>query len=419
MDISGTEKAFAALQNLTLYTETYGCTYNTGDTEKIIEIAKANGCRIVDSPFEADAVLINTCIVIEKTEAHMYERLTMYEKKKLFITGCLPPVAESRLRSQFPKAYIINPDDIHSCYRAVGTASVGTQAVLQIARGCSGHCTYCITRLARGKLHSFPLDDIVKQAKAFIAAGATELQITAQDTASWGMDTDSPLRLPDLLRALGELDGNFMIRVGMANPDNLLPILDDFLDALKCEKIFLFLHIPVQSGSDEVLKRMGRRYTTAQYEEIITRSRAAFPDIRICTDYIAGFSGETDEDGEASVQQVRRTRPGKVNITRFSVRPGTPAAKWKRLPEPIKKARSRALTDAANAVYEANGEAMLGREFDCVVTETDKPGSVTARDRSYQNIVILEEFPLGTKLRVKITENRKHYLIAETVKIYQ
>ena len=419
MELSGTEKAFAALKNLALYTETYGCTYNTGDTEKIVEIAKANGCRTVDSPFEAEAVLINTCIVIEKTEAHMYERLTMYENKKLFITGCLPPVAEARLRSQFPKAYIINPDDIHDCYCEVGTASPGTQAVLQIARGCSGHCTYCITRLARGKLHSFPLEDIVSQAKAFIAAGATELQITAQDTASWGMDTDTGLRLPDLLRALGKLEGNFMIRIGMANPDTLLPILDDFLDALKCEKIFLFLHIPVQSGSDEVLKRMGRRYTTAQYEEIITRARAAFQDIRICTDYIAGFSGETDEDGEASVEQVKRTRPGKINITRFSVRPGTPAAKWKRLPEPIKKNRSKALTDAANAVYEINGNERLGREFDCVVTETDRPGSVTARDRSYQNIVIQKEYPLGTKLRVKITENRKHYLIAETVKIYQ
>ena len=190
MELSGTEKAFAALKNLTLYTETYGCTYNTGDTEKVVEIAKANGCRIVDSPFEAEGVLINTCIVIEKTEAHMYERLTMYENKKLFITGCLPPVAEARLRTQFPKAYIINPDDIHDCYSKVGTASPDTQAVLQIARGCSGHCTYCITRLARGKLHSFPLEDIVSQAKAFISAGATELQVTAQDTASWGMDTE-------------------------------------------------------------------------------------------------------------------------------------------------------------------------------------------------------------------------------------
>jgi len=410
--------ALSALNNCTLYTETYGCTYNTGDTEKIIEIAKSQGCRIVSSPQEADAILVNTCIVIEKTEQHMYERLTLFANKTLFITGCLPPVAEARLRSQYPKAHIINPNTVHPCYMQVGTASPSLSAVLQIARGCNGHCTYCITRLARGKLHSFSMNDIITQAKALIAAGATELQVTAQDTASWGTDLSDNLRLPDLIRALSSLEGNFMIRVGMANPDTLLPILDDYLDALKSPKVFLFLHVPVQSGSDEVLKRMGRRYTSKIYEEIIDRSRAVFPDIRICTDYIAGFSEETDEDGEASVSQILRTKPGKVNITRFSVRPNTPAAKWKRLPEPIKKDRSKALTDAVNIVYDANTNAMVGKEFDCIVTETDKPESVTARDRTYQNIVILHEYPLGTKLHVRITESRRNYLIAEVLRIY-
>lgn len=407
------DSGLAALRNCTLYTETYGCTYNTGDTEKIKEIAKAQGCTIVASPKEADAVLINTCIVIEKTEQHMFERLELFANKNLFVTGCLPPVAEGRIRSSYPSAQIIDPVMIHPCYKEIGTASPSVSAVLQIARGCSGHCTYCITRIARGKLHSFPLEDIVAQAKALIAAGATELQVTAQDTASWGLDREDGLRLPDLLRALTSLEGNFMIRVGMANPDTLLPLLDDYLDALKSPKVFLFLHIPVQSGSDAVLKRMGRRYTGDVYEEIIARSRAVFPDIRICTDYIAGFSGETDEDGEASVAQILRTRPGKVNITRFSVRPNTPAAKWKRLPEPVKKERSKALTDAVNTVYDANTAELVGKEFDCIVTETDKPGSVTARDRTYQNIVILEEYPLGTKLHVKIIESRRHYLIAE------
>ena len=265
---------------------------------------------------------------------------------------------------------------------------------------------------------SFSAEDIIEQAKICIKAGAAELQVTAQDTASWGLDftgEEKGRRLPYLLHELSKLNGNFMIRVGMANPDTLLPILDEFLDVLKSPKIFLFLHIPVQSGSDSVLKQMGRRYTGMEYEEIISRARKAFPDIRICTDYIAGFSGETDEDAAASVEQVLRTRPGKVNITRFSVRPKTPAAKWKRIPEPVKKERSKALTDAVNSVYDANGDALLGREFECMVTETDKPGSVTARDRAYQNIVILEELPIGMRLRVRITENRRHYLIGERI----
>ena len=417
MESSGTSP-FEKLRNVSLYAETYGCTYNAGDTDKILEIAKANGCSIVSSPKDADAVLINTCVVIEKTEQHMYERLTLFENKELFVTGCLPPIAEERLRSQFPHAHIIQPDIIHRCWKDVGTMPQSRTAVLQIARGCVGHCTYCITRIARGKLESFPAEDIVAQAKAAIAGGACELQVTAQDTASWGLDfpeEEKEKRLPYLLRELCKLEGNFMIRVGMANPDTLLPILDEYLEVLKHPKIFLFLHIPVQSGSNTVLKQMGRRYSVEEYEEIIERARAVYPDIRICTDYIAGFSGETDENAEASVAQVLRTRPGKVNITRFSVRQKTPAAKWKRIPEPVKKARSKALTDAVNIVYDANCEALVGKELDCVVTENDRPGSVTVRDRTYQNIVVMEELPIGMRVRVRITESRRHYLIGVLV----
>jgi len=410
-----TFEALKLLKNISLYTETYGCTYNTGDTEKIMEIARSQGCVPASSAENADAVLINTCVVIEKTEKHMYERLNLYADKLLFVTGCLPPVAGDVLKSRYPHIHIIDPAIIHSCYMEVGTSHAGTNAVLQIARGCNGHCTYCITRIARGKLVSFPAEDIIRQAKSIIDAGATEIQLTAQDTASWGMDRNDGLRLPDLLRQLCKIPGRFMIRIGMANPDTLLPILDDFLAAISDPKIFLFLHIPVQSGSDAVLRMMGRRYTSAQYEEICRRARGVHPDIRICTDYIAGFSGETDEDAAASVAQIERTMPGKVNITRFSVRPNTPAAKMKRIPEPIKKQRSLNLTNAANTVYDENNNALIGKTLSAVVTEVVKKGSVTARDRAYQDIVIMEELPIGTEITVKITGHKRHYLIGERI----
>ncbi|HJJ35471.1 MAG TPA: tRNA (N(6)-L-threonylcarbamoyladenosine(37)-C(2))-methylthiotransferase [Methanocorpusculum sp.] len=403
------------LKNLSIFTETYGCTYNAGDTEKLMEIARSQGCVPALSADQADAVLINTCVVIGRTEQHMYERLDCYAEKLLFVTGCLPPVAKEVLETRYPHIHIIDPDHIHACYMEVATAHSGTNGVLQIARGCNGHCTYCITRLARGKLVSFPAEDILRQAESIIKAGASEIQLTAQDTSSWGMDRNDGQRLPDLLRALCKLPGHFMIRIGMANPDTLLPLLDDFLEALQDPKIFLFLHIPVQSGSDPVLRLMGRRYTSAQYEEICTRAREAFPDIRISTDYIAGFSGETDEDAAASVEQIRRTKPGKVNITRFSVRQNTPAAKMKKIPEQIKKQRSRELTTAANSVYDANNAEMIGRILKAVVTEVVKLGSVTARDRTYQNIVVMQDIPIGTEIRVKITGHRRHYLIGELI----
>lgn len=410
-----TFEALKLLKNISLYTETYGCTYNAGDTEKIMEIARSQGCIPAGSAEEADAVLINTCVVIEKTEQHMYERLELFKNRLLFVTGCLPPVAEDALKKNYPDIHIIDPAMIHSCYMEVGTSHAGTNAVLQIARGCNGHCTYCITRLARGKLVSFPAEDIIRQARSIIEAGATEIQLTAQDTASWGMDQTDGQRLPDLLRMLCNIPGMFRIRIGMANPNSLLPILDDFLAAIADPKIFLFLHIPVQSGSDAVLRSMGRRYTSKEYEEICQRARTVYPDIRICTDYIAGFSGETDEDAAASVEQILRIRPGKVNITRFSVRANTPAAKMKRIPEQIKKDRSRNLTNAANVVYDANNGDLIGKTMSAVVTEVVKKGSVTARDRTYQDIVVMEELPIGTEITVKITGHRRHYLIGERI----
>ena len=410
-----TSTAFDQLKNIRLYTETYGCTYNFGDTEKIAEIARSQGCRVVDTPDEAEVILINTCIVVDRTEQHMYERMQLFSGKILIITGCLPGLSITRVREVCPKAYVIDPDLIHSCYRDVGTVSTGDHAVLQIARGCNGHCTYCITRLARGKLVSFPLDDIVEQARAFAAANVTEIQLTAQDVSSWGTDLPGNHRLPDLLRALCSIPGNFRIRIGMANPDTLFPILDDFLQALHDPKIFLFLHIPVQSGSNAILRAMGRRYTSVVYEEICRRAREVYPDIRISTDYIAGFCGETDADGEASVAQILRVRPGKVNITRFSVRPGTPAAKMKRLPEPVKKERSRALTNAANSVYDVVNQQWIGKTVEAVVTECVRPGSVTVRDQTYQNIVIPAELPIGTQVNVTITGHRRHYLLGQVV----
>jgi MiaB-like tRNA modifying enzyme len=377
----------------------------------IIEIARSQGCTIVDTVEDADAVLINTCIVVDRTERHMYERMDLFFDKVLIVTGCLLGMSIDRVLSAYPDICIIDPNLIRSCHREIGTVRAGDHAVLQIARGCNGHCTYCITRFARGKLVSFPLEDIVKQAREFVMAGVVEIQLTAQDVSSWGMDRADDLRLPNLLRALTVIPGEFRIRVGMANPDTLLPILDDFLDAIADPKIFLFLHVPVQSGSDVVLKMMGRKYTAVQYEEICCRARERYPNIRISTDYIAGFCGETAEDGEASVAQIFAVRPGKVNITRFSVRPGTPAANMKCLPESVKKDRSRALTNAVNAVYDANNEVWIGKTVDAVVTEVVHAGSVTVRDRTYQNIVLLSEIPVGTRLRVIITGHRRHYLL--------
>ncbi|HJJ56502.1 MAG TPA: tRNA (N(6)-L-threonylcarbamoyladenosine(37)-C(2))-methylthiotransferase [Methanocorpusculum sp.] len=419
-NVSLTTSAFSRLQNVKIYIETYGCTYNFGDTQKIIDIAKFQGCTVVDSDVYADIIIINTCIVISKTEDRMYERIIRFSTKPMIVTGCLPGLSIQKVFSVNPNAYIIDPSLIHSYYQHIkpNCSLNQRQAVVQISCGCNGHCTYCITRLTRGKLVSIPIDEIVCYTRTLINSGAVEIQLTAQDVSSWGLDRDDGLRLPDLLNRLAEIPGEFRIRIGMSNPDTLYPILDEFLDAIQNPKFFLFLHIPVQSGSNNVLKSMGRRYTTQIYEDICARARDKYPDIRISTDYIVGFCGETDNDNEASISQILSTRPSKVNITRYSMRPGTPASKLKNIPEPVKKERSRKLTDVCNQIYDENNNEWIGKSVDVIVTEIVKKGSVVARDRTYQNIVINSDIPIGKKLKVTITGHHRHYLLGQVILEY-
>ncbi|NYT06157.1 MAG: radical SAM protein, partial [Methanomicrobiales archaeon] len=173
---------------------------------------------------------------------------------------------------------------------------------------------------------------------------------------------------------------------------------------------FSFAHLPVQSGSDAVLAAMQRGYRAEDFETIVDAFRKRLADIRISTDCIVGFPGETDADAAATIELLARTRPTKVNITRYSARPGTRAALLYDMPDWIKKERSRALTRAANALCDAENERMAGRELDVIVTERQRPGTCIARDAAYRNIVIARDLPPGTLLRVAVTGHKRHYL---------
>jgi threonylcarbamoyladenosine tRNA methylthiotransferase CDKAL1 len=227
--------------------------------------------------------------------------------------------------------------------------------------------------------------------------------------SSYGRDIGT--HLPELLGALCDVPGDFRIRVGMMNPATVLPVLDDLVGAFRHGKVFGFAHLPVQSGSDAVLAAMKRGYCSEDFCHIVETFRAALPGIRISTDFIVGFPTETDADFADSCALLTRTQPTKVNITRYSRRPGTGAAAWHDLPEWIRKERSRALTKMAHAVCDRAGDRMIGHERDVLVTEKKVPGTCIARDASYNNIVIKEDLPIGSRCRVAITGNCRHYLI--------
>jgi threonylcarbamoyladenosine tRNA methylthiotransferase CDKAL1 len=396
------------LRDKKIYAETYGCTYNHADTQKLISLAEAQGCRQV-GPDEAEVFLINTCTVISATERTMLRRIQAFSDREVVVTGCMPVIQLDRIR-EICSPRVILPDQISErCGRVGAVVSPGV-GIVQAASGCPGRCSYCITRLARGRLKSVPPEIILREVELLVREGAREIQLTGQDLSAYGADIGTNLAL--LLEAIADLPGAFAVRVGMLNPATTLPILEDLVAAFQSPRIFSFLHLPVQSGSDAVLAAMRRGYGAGDFVRIVDAFREAIPDVRLSTDFIVGFPTETDEDFTRTLALVRRTDPHKVNITRFSMRPGTPAALLKDLPDRVKKERSRALTGAANAVYDRMNTALIGREMTVLVTEEKVPGTVVARDRSYQNIVIREPLPLGGYCRVRITGHRRHYLVA-------
>jgi MiaB/RimO family radical SAM methylthiotransferase len=308
---------------------------------------------------------------------------------------------------------IIQSDVIRDAYRHINSVPGGGVAIVQVAQGCSGMCSYCLSRVARGPLKSFTADEILAEITAHIQAGTPEIQITAQDVSSWGRDTGTSL--PELLNAVDSLPGQFMIRVGMMNPATVREMLDDLVDAFASDHVFKFLHLPVQSGSDRILERMGRAYTVADFEEIVTAFKTRYPEITLVTDMIVGFCGETEQDFSASLDLIDRLRPNKVNITRYSMRPFTPISSEKDPPDWVKKDRSRSMNAHAEKIYSSVNKGYLEQNVPFVVTEMVKQGSVMARSPNYTGIVINEELPVGFTGQVILKKDRKYFFLGQRV----
>ncbi len=405
---------FAALAKKRVYIETYGCRFNFGDTANLVEVLRQYGSTFVASPDDADAVVVNTCTVVGPTERRMLRRLIALREKPLFVTGCMPLVQREAILAVCSPVIIL-PDEIREAYRSVLTVTPGSVGIVQIAQGCLGRCTYCITRMARGTLASFPEDEIREKIQAFTKTGTYEVQLTAQDVSAWGRDTGQSL--PDLLYGLCDLQGNYCIRVGMMNPATVRGILDELVNAFDSDRLFRFVHLPVQSGSDRILEQMGRDYTVREFEEIVSAFRRRYPGITIATDVIVGFPGETDDDFSRSLALIGRIKPAKVNVTRYSSRPFTGPFAEKDFPDAVKKDRSRLLSAFAEEQYSTLNRPLLGTTVSCVVTEKLRPGSVMARTASYQGVAVREDLPVGTPVKVYLKKDRKYFFIGDLVSI--
>ncbi len=413
-----------------VYVEAYGCTQNYGEARLMQEALAGGGHRLTTSEDEADAHVLVTCTVIEATERKMVRRLRALaaHEKPLVVAGCMAAAQRDRVKALVPRALLLPPRRWPEIVRLLGEGTVCADraaeteatsfgwhdAIVPIAQGCAGRCTYCITRVARGAVKSYDPSDLVAQVRRSVERGAREIKLTGQDTAAYGRDTGTDLA--ELLGTLVAVPGDFRVRVGMADPLTVLPIVDDLVDAYASEKVFKFLHLPVQSGDDAILGAMRREYTVAEFEGTVAAFRRAYPALTLSTDVIVGFPGETEEQFDATLDLVRRTRPDIVNVTRFSPRPGTPAAS---LPDPIVgwrvKNRSRRITSLRFAIAREIHQEFVGEEVDVLVTEPGKEGTVLARTPEYRQVVLHEPAALGEFLRVRIDAARATDLFGHTV----
>jgi MiaB-like tRNA modifying enzyme len=380
-----------------------------------------------DSVENADIVILNTCTVVDTTEKKMILRISELKKtnKHIIVTGCMAKVQPSRIKIRLPDSLIIPPDsynsfsDLVSVKYGEGKANaeeipgsdpgVGTTSIIPIAQGCLGDCTYCITRFARGRLSSYPEHNIADKFVDALRNGSKEILITAQDTACFGFDIGTTL--PKLLRRLLAVDGDYRIRIGMMNPESLLRILDDLMDVMRDPRIYKFIHVPAQSGSDRILKRMGRRYTAKQFIAMIERIRSMHEDMTISTDMISGFPGETDEDHNESMELMRTVSPDIINVTRFSPRPGTEAKSMDdQIHGRVSKERSRELTEIRYAEADARNKELVGRTLRVLITEEGKKGTMIARTGNYKQVIIPDDHKLGDLVDVEITGSESMHL---------
>lgn len=398
---------------------------NFGEGRMLSEEMASMGYTEVYTAEEADIVILNTCTVVGTTEKHMIDRISELKKqrKEVVVTGCMAAAQSRRIEIRLPGAPIIPPREYGNFSEMIRTrfGIVGpptevrrtTDAILPIAQGCLGNCTYCITKIARGHLQSFDEDYLVSRFKTFVEGGSREILVTAQDTACYGRDTHTDL--PTLIRRFLEVPGEYRIRIGMMNPNALEPICEDLLQImLEDSRVYRFIHIPVQSGSDGVLSRMNRRFTSARFDALVAKLRSIIPDISLATDVICGFPGETDEEHGMTVDMIRRLRLDTVNITRFSARPGTPAADMDQVHGRISHDRSVELTTVKNEVELDVNTALIGKTARAMATENGKDGTILRTD-NYRPVVVREEVPMGTFCNVKITEAKSTYLLGEIV----
>jgi threonylcarbamoyladenosine tRNA methylthiotransferase CDKAL1 len=417
----------------------FGCSSNIADGEVLAGCLAKAGFQITQSENRADLIIFNTCAVKGPTENRIINQAKHAPKnKKILIAGCLPKISFQRLTNEVRFDGAVGPAFGGKIIKVVQRVFAGEKVVeldeqkkpllglprqtlnpvisiVPINYGCLGNCSYCCVVHARGHLRSYSLNEIIDRVQKDNATGAKEFWLTSQDTASYGRDINT--NLAELLLAVGNLKGEFFVRVGMMTPNLVLDILPKLLDSFCSDKIFKFLHLPIQSGDDSNLKSMNRFYTVQQFKTIVQSFRAKFPKLTLATDVIVGFPGETTEAFQNTLKLLEEIQPDVVNVSKFFARPKTVAWEMKEglVEKEETKKRSTLTSELAKGLSARQNQRWAGWSGKVLVDERGKvEGSWVGRNFAYKPIVIqAKDELLGKTVEVKVNEVAGTYMKGE------
>jgi MiaB-like tRNA modifying enzyme len=412
---------------MNIYLEVYGCTANKSDASLIKGIIKDSNHEMVENVDDADSIVLLTCTVIDTTEQRMLSRLKKFKKtgKNIIVTGCMAYIQAELVKSVLPSAKLLPPQNSYQILDILENKEAAFVdknktlfpkyyeniiAPISIAEGCLFSCSYCITTKARGKLKSYPIDEIIQDVNSAVKHGCKEIQLTSQDTSSYGLDFESSLG--ELLTNVSQIKGEYRIRVGMMNPYTVLKNIDSIIEGFDDQKIYKFLHIPVQSGDNAILKKMNRKYSVEEFLEIIKKFRDKYPDITISTDAIVGFPTETKQQFQHTIDLLKTVKPDITNITRFSARPHTKAKTMEgRVKTEIAKERSKILTDLCSKISKENNLKHIGKRYNSLIIERGENNTFVGRAENYKPIVIKENIEIGKFVSLEVKEAAPTYLV--------
>lgn len=419
-----------------LFIKTYGCQMNVYDSERMAEAMGAEGYVTTEVMEEADMILLNTCHIREKASEKLYSDLGRMKPLKaerpdlkIGVAGCVAQAEGDEILRRMPLVdLVVGPQSYHrlpqmakSARKQVETefpvedkfdllprarASRGPTAFLTVQEGCDKFCAFCVVPYTRGAEVSRPAGRVLDEARALVDKGVRELTLLGQNVNAYhGAGEGGDWGLARLIRALAGIEGLERIRYTTSHPNDM----DDDLIAAhgEVEKLMPYLHLPVQSGSDRILKAMNRKHTAEQYLRLVERIRAARPDILLSSDFIVGFPGETDRDFEDTMALIRAVNFGAAFSFKYSARPGTPAAEKPPVSEDLADQRLYALQDLITEQQRAVQQAMVGREVGVLY---EKPGRLAGQmvgksDHLHAVHVADDSGRIGELVRVRIVSS--------------